>query len=76
MEFKNLVTSFVRNWNYARKETLELLHCLNDSQLQFKPEGSDKWQPLYFQFACIARTQAVYAKAIKEDKMDYLWFES
>jgi hypothetical protein len=76
MVFKNYVTSFVRQWNFVRSETLEILISLSDEQLLFQPTGTDKWQPLYYQFTCIARTQMVYAKAIKEGKMSFNWFES
>lgn len=76
MVFKNFVTSFVRQWNFVRSETVDILDSLTDQQLLFQPTGTDKWQPLYYQFTCIARTQIVYAKAIKEGKMDFNWFES
>ncbi len=75
MIFKNLVTSFVRQWNFVRSESLDILNSLSDEQLQFKPVGFSKWQPLYYQFACIARTQMVYARAIAEGKMEFNWFE-
>ena len=71
--YKDFVTSFVRQWNYTRSETLEILNILDDQKLQFKP-GASKWQTLYSQFGCIARTQMVYARAIEEGKMDYGWF--
>lgn len=76
MVYKNFVTSFVRQWNFVRSETLDILNSLSDKQLLYQPTGSDKWQPLYYQFTCIARTQMVYAKAIKEGKMNFKWFES
>lgn len=76
MVFKNFVTTFVRQWNFVRSETLDILDSLDDQKLLYQPTGSDKWQPLYYQFACIARTQMVYAKAIKEGEMDFNWFES
>lgn len=75
MIYKNLVTNFVRQWNYTRDETLELLDCLTDDQLQWKPEG-EKWQPFYFQFGCIGRTQIVYTKAIETGSMDFTYFRS
>lgn len=61
-------------WAFARSETEELLHCLADDQLGFTPEG-DKWQPLYYQFACMIRTQLVYAKALREGKMNFAYFD-
>lgn len=73
MKYENLVTSFVRQWNFTRNETLEILKTLDDRKLSFKPDGPN-WQDLAFQFGCMAKTQAVYAKAISEGRMDYSWF--
>jgi len=67
--------SFMNRWQFTRGETLEILENLNDEQLGFKPDG-ERWQALYYQFNCCARTQLVYAKAIREDKMDFSWFGS
>lgn len=72
-QYKDLVTSFVRSWNVVRTETLEILNSLDDKSLQFKPQG-ERWQPIYYQFGCLLRTQQVYAKAIMEGKMDFSWF--
>ena len=66
---------FLKRWQFVRSESLEILHSLNDEQLLFKPEG-DKWQPLYYQFACMGRTQLVYAKASKTGKMNFADFGS
>lgn len=74
MKYANLVTNFVRNWNNTRSETLDILKSLSDKQLQFKPTG-EKWQPIFYQFGCIVRTQKVYTKAINEGQMDYTWFD-
>lgn len=63
----------IRDWRFVRSETLEILSGLNDETLLFKPEG-EKWQPVYYQFACMARTQMVYAQALKEGKMDFKMF--
>lgn len=63
----------MNDWRFVRSETLELLSVLSDETLLFKPEG-DKWQPAYYQFACIARTQMVYAKALAEGKMEFKFF--
>lgn len=73
MPFKDFVTSFVRQWNFTRSETLEILNSLSDEELRFKPEGKT-FQPLYYQFGCILRTQVVYTRAIVEGKMDFTWF--
>lgn len=62
-----------KDWRFVRSETLEILDALNDETLLFKPEG-DRWQPVYYQFACIARTQMVYARALSEGKMDFKFF--
>lgn len=64
---------FLRDWCFARSETLELLHSLDDEQLAFKPKGST-WQSLAYQFVCIARTQLVFAKALAAGNMDYMLF--
>ncbi len=65
----------IDRWRFVRSETLELLDVLNDEQLLLKPEG-DTWQPMYYQFACIARTQLVYAKAAESGVMDFGLFAS
>lgn len=67
--------SFITRWQFTRSETLEILENVSDEQLHFKPEG-DRWQPLSYQFTCCARTQLVYAKAVREGKMDFHWFGS
>lgn len=81
MQFKNFVTGFVRQWNFTRSETLEILESLTDEQLNFKPKEMPttllkerEWQTLGYQFGCILRTQLVYTRAIREVKMDYSWF--
>lgn len=66
-------TEAIDAWIFARGETRELLGSLTDEQLLFKPEG-DKWQPLYYQFACMVRTQLVYAKALQAGVMDFGYF--
>lgn len=73
MEYKNLVNSFVRSWNFTRSETLELLQALTDKQLLYKPKGV-KWQSLAYQFGCIGRTQMIYTRAIEQGIMDFSWF--
>lgn len=73
MNYKNLVTSAVRQWNFTRSETSEILNSLDDEQLQFKPEG-EKWKTLFEQFSCIYLTQVVYSRSIKEGRMKYRWF--
>ncbi len=75
MIYKNLVNSFVRNWNFTRNETLQILNSLNDKQLEFKPDG-EKWKPIYWEFGCLGRTQLVYANAIETGKMDFSLFLS
>lgn len=67
--------SFINRWQFTRSETLEILENLDNKQLRFRPEG-DHWQPLSYQFTCSARTQLIYAKAIREGKMDFSWFSS
>ncbi|HSX30688.1 MAG TPA: DinB family protein [Candidatus Saccharimonadales bacterium] len=62
-------------WIFARSETRELLKTLDDQQLLFTPQG-DKWQPLYYQFACMVRTQLVYAKALQMGVMDNSYFDN
>jgi hypothetical protein len=66
---------FVDRWKFVRSETLELLQSLNDEKLQFKPKG-EKWQPLFYQFSCTARTQAIYAHAAQSGAMDFSLFSS
>src|SRR5688572_27640214 len=63
----------LRDWRFVRSESNEILRTLNDETLVFKPAGS-KWQPVYYQFACMARTQMVYTKALNEGKMDFAYF--
>lgn len=63
----------LRDWRHARSETLELLGSLSDEDLLFRPEGFG-WQPLFYQFACMARTQLVYAKALQSRSMDMQYF--
>lgn len=60
-------------WIFTRQETAELLNCLSDERLLFKPDG-EKWQPLYYQFSCMIRTQYVYAKALHTGLMDFAYF--
>lgn len=66
---------FLKHWHFVRSESLEILRSLSDEQLQFKPEG-EKWQPLYYQFACMGRTQLVYAKAAKAGTLNFADFGS
>lgn len=75
MEYKNFITSFIRSWNFVRSETINILDSLDDEKLKYKPEG-DKWQPLYWEFGCIGRTQIVYANGIKTGTMDFSLFHS
>lgn len=75
MIYQNLLTSFINGWNSTRSETIEILLSLTDEQLQFKPKG-DKWQPLYWEFGCIGRSQIVYTKAVETGKMDFSLFHS
>jgi hypothetical protein len=67
--------SFIDRWQFTRNETLEILENLTGEQMQFRPEG-EHWQPLSYQFACCARTQLIYAKAVREGKMNFGWFGS
>ncbi len=60
-------------WVFARTELIELLNSLSDEQLQFKPEG-ERWQPLYYQFACCLRTQLVFIRSLNEGVMDFAWY--
>ncbi len=62
-----------RDWRFVRSETAEILKALNDEILVYKPEGN-RWQPVYYQFACMARTQMVYTRALIEGKMDFEFF--
>ena len=66
---------FIKRWQFTRLETYEILSSLDDKQLLFQPEGN-KWQPLYYQFACMARTQLVYAMAVETGMMDFALFGS
>lgn len=75
MDYSNLVNSSIQGWKAAREETLEILDSLDDDRLQFKPKGG-KWQPLYWEFGCIGRTQIVYTKAIESGKVDFSLFSS
>ncbi len=75
MQYKDLVTNFVRSWNFTRSETLAILNSLSDSELSFKPEG-EKWQPLFWEFGCIGRTQMVYTEAVISGEMDFSLFSS
>ena len=63
----------INAWIFTRTETKELLAALDDEQLSFKPEG-DKWQPMYYQFACMIRTQHIYTKALNTGIMDFAYF--
>ncbi len=75
MEYKNVVTNFVKAWNFTRSETVEILQSLDDDKLQFQPKG-EKWQSLYWQFGCMGRTQIVYTQAIITGRMDFSLFHS
>ena len=66
---------FIKRWQFTRSETIEILQSLTDEQLQFKPDG-EKWQPIFHQFGCIARTQLIYAKAAESGVMDFSLFGS
>ena len=66
---------FIERWQFVRSETLELLLSLFDEQLQYKPSG-EKWQPIYYQFGCIGRTQQIYTAALVGGKMDFSLFGS
>ncbi len=72
---KTLLEQLIDRWEFTRGETREVLQSLHDDQLMFRPEG-DKWQPLYYQFNCAARSQLVYTKAVQEGRMDFGWFGS
>lgn len=65
----------ISRWQFVRSETIELLQALSDEQLQFKPEG-ETWQPLFYQFGCMARTQLIYAEAVDTGRMDFSLFSS
>lgn len=75
MNYKDLLLSFIDGWNFTRNETIEILMSLDDKKLQFKPTGN-KWQPLYWEFGCLGRTQIIYTEAIKAGKMDFSLFHS
>ena len=60
----------LRDWEFVRYETYELLDALSDKKLAFMPEGNKRWQPLSYQFACMGRTQLVYAWALAKGFMD------
>lgn len=60
-------------WKLTRGDTLALLDSLSDEQLLFTPEGP-KWQPLYYQFACMARSQLVNSKVVEAGVMDFQFF--
>ncbi len=62
-----------KDWQFVRSETLEILNALDDDRLAFCPSG-DQWQPVSYQFACIARTQVVYANALQDGVMDFAAF--
>ncbi|MCA9347762.1 DinB family protein [Candidatus Saccharibacteria bacterium] len=66
---------FLSRWNFVRSETVELLKALTDEDLFFQPKGT-AWQPMYYQFGCIARTQVVYTRALKTGVMDFSLFSS
>ena len=71
-----LLNESIGEWNFSRSETLELLGVLNDQQLQLKHPG-EGFQPLFYQFNCIGRTQLVYAEAIKKwcNGFFFVWIE-
>jgi hypothetical protein len=69
------MNDFINRWQFTRSETIEILQSLTDEQLQFKPEGK-KWQSIFHQFGCIARTQLIYAKAAESGQMDFSLFSS
>jgi hypothetical protein len=75
MIYNNLLNSFTRNWDFTRSETIEILGSINDKQLQFKPDG-DKWQPLFWEFGCLIRSQLIYTDAIVKGEMDFSLFKS
>lgn len=75
MAYPAIVDSMISRWNFVREHTLEILSVLDDGKLQFKPEGPT-WQPLYWEFACIGRTQLVYTKAVETGLMDFSYFSS
>lgn len=59
-----------RNWRLVRDETMSLMDMVNDKKLAYIPEGNKNWQPLSYQFACIGRTQLVYAWALAKGRME------
>lgn len=74
MSYQNLLNGMIHAWSYTRSETTEILASLEDSQLQFKPQG-EKWQPLYYQFLCIAQAQKAYTEAIKSGQLNFNNFD-
>lgn len=66
---------FINRWQFVRSETLEILQSLSDEDLQFRPAGNT-WQPLYYQFGCIIRTQLIYAEAARSGQMDFALFHA
>lgn len=66
---------FIKRWQFTRSETIEILKSSADAQLQYRPEG-EKWQPIFHQFGCMARTQLIYAKAAESGEMDFSLFGS
>lgn len=63
----------LREWKLVRAETDELLESLSDKKLAYRPEG-EKWQTLGYQFACIGRTQLVYARALQKGVLEFADF--
>ena len=68
-----MIDQALSDLEFARGETLELLGCLDDELLGFKPEG-ERWQTMAYQFACMARTQLVYAQALARGEMNFADF--
>ncbi len=69
------LVDLIAEWGFVRSETTNLLRALTDNQLLFTPEG-DAWKPLFWQFACCARTQIVYTRALENGTMDMTLFSS
>lgn len=74
-QYKDLVTSFVRQWNFTRSETEEILESLNEKCLKFRPKGK-QWKRMVDQFLCIARAQSVYTRAIETGWIDFSLFSN
>lgn len=63
----------LKEWALVRAETNELLDSLPSKKITYRPDG-EKWQTLAYQFACIGRTQLVYARALQKGVLEFADF--